>query len=155
MPTPIAAPPPASLQTQSRPGGVPFAPQPPPAATGYNDIPTRSPRIEASGPPLAPQTVQEIIGSLIQHCLARSSPMQRRIVEDSAKRIEALYGQLARGELSPPVMDQVSQMASFIKDSKFDDAHAMHMPLMSGYFSEVGAWILAVKRLLEVARACL
>ena len=82
--------------------------------------------------------------------------MQRRIVEDSFRRIESsLYKQLSANTLSDPVLNQVSQMATLIQSHDYESAHAMHMPLMATHFSEVGPWILAVKRLLEVARTCM
>lgn len=38
--------------------------------------------------------------------------MQRRVVEDSAKRMQALFHQLVNQELSPPVMQLVGEMCS-------------------------------------------
>lgn len=124
--------------------------------TGYNDVPSRPLSTQSKSSLLSSQSIQGIIQSLIDQCLSRSSPMQRRIVEDSFRRIESsLYKQLSANTLSDPVLNQVSQMATLIQSHDYESAHAMHMPLMATHFSEVGPWILAVKRLLEVARTCM
>jgi len=38
--------------------------------------------------------------------------MQRRVVEDSAKRIQALFQQLAAQQLSPPVISTLHQICN-------------------------------------------
>jgi hypothetical protein len=42
-----------------------------------------------------------------------------------------------------------------INNGQFDRAHELHTPLMTSYFAEAGAWVLAAKRLIEVAKICL
>lgn len=42
-----------------------------------------------------------------------------------------------------------------INGGQYDRAHELHTPLMTNYFAEAGAWILAAKRLIEVAKICL
>lgn len=42
-----------------------------------------------------------------------------------------------------------------INRGQYDQAHELHMPLMTNYFTEAGAWVLAAKRLVEVAKICL
>jgi hypothetical protein len=42
-----------------------------------------------------------------------------------------------------------------IANGHYDRAHELHNPLMTSHFGEVGGWILAAKRLIEVAKICL
>lgn len=81
--------------------------------------------------------------------------MQRRIVDDSAKRMGALFTQLMTPELSQPVIDILLEMCNRLRAGQYDRAHELHTPLMTNYFAECGAWILAAKRLIEVAKVTL
>lgn len=42
-----------------------------------------------------------------------------------------------------------------ITSGQYERAFELHTPLMTSYFAETGAWILAAKRLIEVAKMCL
>ena len=82
--------------------------------------------------------------------------MQRRIVEDSLRRIESsLYKQLGANTLSDPVLNQVSQMATLIQSHDYESAHAMHMPLDGNTFLRSGSMDPGREAFLEVARTCL
>ena len=159
------------LQTQafsspaSKPPGDALGPVPR-KMPGYNDVPpSPSPLLSAglrgsgaaaggiSNQPLDPQVIQSTLSGLIEKCAEKASPMQRRIIDDSARRIETLNGQMATpGALSPPTLALLSEMVRKVQVGDWNGAHALHTPLMSAHFSECGNWILAVKRLLEVAR---
>lgn len=41
-----------------------------------------------------------------------------------------------------------------INQRNLDAALELHLPLMTAHFPEVGQWVLAVKRLIEVAKTC-
>lgn len=58
------------------------------------------------------QPIYQTLSNLIALCQSRAMPMQKRIVDDSTKRIQHLFHQLARQELSPPVIDQVHSMCN-------------------------------------------
>ena len=58
------------------------------------------------------QPIYRTFSTLIAQCQERALPMQRRVVEDSAKRMQALFHQLVNQELSPPVMQLVGEMCS-------------------------------------------
>lgn len=81
--------------------------------------------------------------------------MQRRVVEDSAKRMQALFQQLAQKELPLVVLEVLQQMCDAIGRKELDAAQQHVMRMMTTHFSDVGAWILAVKRLVEIAKTCL
>lgn len=81
--------------------------------------------------------------------------MQRRIVDDATKKITILYQQLAKGELGSTVLDLIKEMCNGINSHNFDMALRPVHPLMTRHFTEVGSWILAAKRLLEIAKTCL
>lgn len=80
--------------------------------------------------------------------------MQRRVVEDSAKRMQSLFQQLANQELSSTVIEQLNNMCGLINKKDLDGAQQLVMPMMTSHFGEVGQWILAVKRLVEIAKTC-
>lgn len=81
--------------------------------------------------------------------------MQRRIVDDSAKRMQSLFGQLAAGDLSQPILDTLLEMCNRVRAGQYDRAHELQTPLMTNHFAETGSWVLAAKRLIEVAKVTL
>lgn len=56
--------------------------------------------------------IYQAFNTLISQCQERALPMQRRIVEDSARRMQALFAQLVSNELSPTTLQLVSEMAA-------------------------------------------
>lgn len=84
-------------------------------------------------------------------------PVQRRVLDDSVKRLQHLFHQLAgtaQPALSAHVHAELAKMAQYLSQRDYDAALGLHVPLMSTHFTEVGQWILAVKRLIEVSKTC-
>ena len=66
-------------------------------------------------PSKIPQNLQPIyrtFTTLISQCQERALPMQRRVVEDSARRMQALFHQLAGQELSASVLQILNDMCA-------------------------------------------
>lgn len=58
------------------------------------------------------QPIFQTFTNLIMQCQERALPMQRRVVEDSARRMQTLFHQLVNQELSSPVLQIVNEMCA-------------------------------------------
>ncbi len=134
MPTPTMAPPPTSGPVSPR-----FSQAEP---------------VDPSKIPANSQAIYQAFSTLISFCQQRALPQQRRILEDSIKRLQHLFHQLANQELSPHVHSEMLRMSQLIAQRHYDGVLELQVPLMTAHFTEVGQWILAVKRLIEVAKSC-
>jgi protein transport protein SEC31 len=156
-PAPIQAP---AFQPTPTPQPAPQAPPSVVAASMASPTQPQASSPRALGPvdpaaiPPGSLPIHQTFSQLIAFCQARAVPVQRRIIEDSVKRLQFLFHQLAAGELSPLVHAELERMCQLIGQRNLDAALALHLPLMTAHFTEVGQWILAVKRLIEVAKTC-
>ncbi|KAJ3297995.1 hypothetical protein HK104_011290 [Borealophlyctis nickersoniae] len=75
---------------------------------------------------------------------------QRRMVEDTDKRLESLFERLAAKQLQPPVLAQLLTLANALNARDFPTANATVMSLMTTSFDQEGKWLLGVKRLVEL-----
>lgn len=98
------------------------------------------------------QPVYQSLNRLIGLCMQRSSPTQRRIVDDSLRRLQTLIGQLVNNQLSQSTQQQLLTLAQLLQRQSWDDALAACQTLMSTAFSECGQWIVACKRLIDLGR---
>lgn len=56
--------------------------------------------------------IYKTFSTLISQCQERALPMQRRVVEDSARRMQALFQQLVDQQLSPSVIQILMNMCA-------------------------------------------
>lgn len=73
-------------------------------------------------------------------------------MEDSVKRLQSLIAQLCRQELSQPVTSVLLQISQQLQGRQYDGAAAGCQQLMTNYFNEVGQWIVAARRLIDMAK---
>lgn len=101
-----AAPAPTSAPTPKSPG-IRSSSSPP-----SHDVIVLAGPVDPSRIPSNMQPIYQAFNTLISQCQERALPMQRRIVEDSARRMQSLFAQLVSQELSPAALQLVSEMAS-------------------------------------------
>ena len=96
--------------------------------------------------------IYQAFNALIGFCIQRSTPAQKRVVDDSIKRLQSLIAQLCRQELSMPVTTMLLQIAQQLHARSYDAAAAACQQLMTNNFNEVGQWIVAARRLIDMAK---
>lgn len=163
-PTSMTSPPGVAPQFQAAPPQQPSFPQQqqqqPQQPQQQAPSASTSPKAQQLGPvdpariPPNSQQIYQTFQSLIQFCQQRALPVQRRVVEDSVKRLQFLFHQLANSDLSGHVHAELLRVCPLIQQRQYEAAIEWHVPLMTAHFAEVGQWILAIKRLLDVAKAC-
>ena len=155
--THIAPPVAAEIPLQLNQQMFPKSPTPPSIPkvvppTNYNDPPVIKSKVEGSASQLSNSDIQHYFKALLDTSMMNATPMQKKIIDDSKKRMESLFDQIASSKVSSDVSAKLSQMIGFMQKGQWDKALSLHAPLMSGHFAEVGTWILALKRLIELAR---
>jgi len=154
-PASMTSPPAVASQFQAAPAQQPSFPQQQQAPSASTS-PKAQPLVPVDPARIPPnsQQIYQTFQSLIQFCQQRALPVQRRVVEDSVKRLQFLFHQLANSELSDHVHAELLRVCPLIQQRQYEAAIEWHVPLMTAHFAEVGQWILAIKRLLDVAKAC-
>lgn len=156
-PSALNAMPPHHMMQQSLQQQQPQSTMAPPSTSGPTSPRLSLGPIDPSTIPVNSEPIYQSFNSLISFCQQRAMPVQRRILDDSVKRLQHLFHQLAgttQPPLSPHVHTELARMAQLLSQRQYDAALELHVPLMTTHFTEVGQWILAVKRLIEVAKTC-
>ncbi|KAJ3088294.1 protein transport protein S31 [Quaeritorhiza haematococci] len=87
-------------------------------------------------------TVKEIVAS---------EPQQRRMFEDCEKRLNLLFDQLNNGTVKPEVATKLLELAAALQKTDYTAATKSQMEIMTTHFDVTGLWIVAVKRLINMA----
>ncbi|KAJ3219668.1 hypothetical protein HDU67_010030 [Dinochytrium kinnereticum] len=134
---------------------------------GWNDPPNligvASKKAAAAQPAAAPTpTMSDVDAGMIGSAMvtamtvikqaAAADPSQRRIVDDTDKRLEELLERLGTQSIPNPVMIQLSKVAAAVNSRDIPGASAasVQLTLLSTAHSSEARWILGVKRLIEL-----
>ena len=168
---PIAPPtissPPLPQQPQSQPPPQqlyqhpqPHAPQAPIVQQAQQQpVPEKTPAgkdpnliLDPSKIPTSLMPIYQAFSALMGLCSQRAPPTQKRIIDDASKRMQSLVVQLCRQEFSPPVISALLKISQQIQAKDFNGATEGCQQLMSNNFNEVGLWVMAAKRLVDLAK---
>ncbi|KAI8845507.1 hypothetical protein BC829DRAFT_491647 [Chytridium lagenaria] len=147
---------------------LPQNPAPPPTqAPAFIKTPTRTPQGPSGGihfqgavrgihgwndPPNLIGVVTMVTAMTVIKQAAVVDPSQRRVVEDTDKRLEELLERLGTQSVAGPVMAQLTKVAQAInsRDVPGASAAAVQLSLLATAHSAESRWILGVKRLVEL-----
>ncbi|KAL4435628.1 hypothetical protein ABPG77_002591 [Micractinium sp. CCAP 211/92] len=129
-PTPITAPPPPP-------------PGPPPNITLAN--------ADTSTVPAELRPVVNSITNLYKVCEmgAGGHPGKKREVEDSSKKLGALFWRMNKGEVSQSVASKLLQLCQALDGGDFVTATHLQVSLTTSDWDECSAWLTALKRLIK------
>ncbi|KAJ3183925.1 hypothetical protein HDU87_006043 [Geranomyces variabilis] len=88
----------------------------------------------------------------MDRAMASANPSQKRMLDDTSKRLENLYERLNADLIPPHVLALAVQLATAIGARDFASATAATTTLMTTSFDQEGKWVLGVKRLVEMAQ---
>ncbi|KAI0221686.1 Steroid receptor RNA activator 1 [Lamellibrachia satsuma] len=78
--------------------------------------------------------------------------MQPRVTQEVSKKLDVLFEMWHGGQISYPVKSTMARLATALHRRRCDQAHQLHLALMMDYVSEVAAWMVGIKRLIQEAR---
>ncbi|KAK2186601.1 hypothetical protein NP493_195g07015 [Ridgeia piscesae] len=78
--------------------------------------------------------------------------MQPRVTQEVSKKLDVLFEMWHSGQISYPVKSTMAKLATALHRRRCDQAHQLHLALMMDYVSEVAAWMVGIKRLIQEAR---
>ncbi|KAG0258465.1 hypothetical protein DFQ27_004621 [Actinomortierella ambigua] len=170
---PLAPPPRASGTTAAAPVNLadlpPSAsttPAPPTAPKGdfrnaeilhhWNDPPTKifekkSGADEAAAFDFGP--MKHKLSTLVETCSSKVSAAQKRMFEDTQKRLQALLEQMDKGTVKDRVRLPLGEMIDALWQGNYAGALTIHGKLMQTDFDSEGRWLLGFKRLTDLAQS--
>ncbi|TPX62134.1 hypothetical protein PhCBS80983_g00603 [Powellomyces hirtus] len=82
-----------------------------------------------------------------------TAPQQKRIYDDSEKRISVLYDQLNAEEVPADVVAQMLELVKALEVHDYTTASSIQVDLVTTRFDVTGKWMQVVKRLIGVAES--
>lgn len=79
-------------------------------------------------------------------------PSQRRMWDDTTKRLDFLVDRLNSNAMIPEVNTKALSLIRAISRRDFEKATKLHLVLTTSAFDQEGKWLLGIKRLMDVMR---
>ncbi|KAF9933741.1 protein transport protein S31 [Linnemannia zychae] len=94
--------------------------------------------------------MSETLDRIIKECSANVPAHQKRMFEDTTKRLQSLQEQMRAGTVKERVVAPLSEMIEALSSRSFTQCHAIHAKLMQTEFDSEGKWLLGFKRLIDL-----
>ncbi|KAF9369815.1 hypothetical protein CPC16_004160 [Podila verticillata] len=119
----------------------------------WNDPPTQIFQKKAQGDGAAAHDfgpMKEMLTKVIQECSANVSAPQKKMFEDTTKRLQALLDQMDSNSVKERVVIPLGEMIQALSTRSFTECQAIHAKLMQTDFDSEGKWLLGFKRLIDL-----
>ncbi|KAF9542549.1 hypothetical protein EC957_001842 [Mortierella hygrophila] len=93
--------------------------------------------------------MNETLTRIIKECSANVPAPQKRMFEDTAKRLQSLQEQMQNGTVKERVVVPLGEMIEALSSRSFAQCHTIHAKLMQTEFDSEGKWLLGFKRLID------
>ncbi|KAH7030308.1 hypothetical protein BKA57DRAFT_226484 [Linnemannia elongata] len=94
--------------------------------------------------------MNETLTRIIKECSAHVPAPQKRMFEDTTKRLQSLQEQMQNGTVKERVVVPLGEMIEALSSRSFAQCHAIHAKLMQTEFDSEGKWLLGFKRLIDL-----
>ncbi|KAI3629369.1 hypothetical protein MIR68_012574 [Amoeboaphelidium protococcarum] len=94
----------------------------------------------------------EKLSKALAACKPLASPAQKKILDDTEKRLNSLYDKLNNSAVGESTVKLLMDYVAAVDAKKWTDALAVQQALLTGHASEGTNWIVGLKRLAEVLR---
>ncbi|KAF8923231.1 hypothetical protein EDD21DRAFT_369629 [Dissophora ornata] len=94
--------------------------------------------------------MEEKLTAIIKECSANVPAPQKRMFEDTTKRLQGLQDQMDKGTVKERVVVPLGDMIQALSSRSFTQCHAIHAKLMQTEFESEGKWLLGFKRLIDL-----
>ncbi|ELT91810.1 hypothetical protein CAPTEDRAFT_229286 [Capitella teleta] len=118
-----------------------------PVSTDCNDLQLSIPDFDDDD-----QLYHFVVTRLRRVLLDCSAVLQARVAEEVDRKLTILSQMWKDGKISYPVKSKMAHLSTALHVRKCDMAHQIHLGLMMDYVSEVGPWMVGIKRLIQEAR---
>ncbi|CAO3597332.1 unnamed protein product [Absidia cylindrospora] len=137
-----------------RPGSVSHqsaSPVQPPAKPATPEK-QRHPKGDRSHIPAGQRPIFDILSNEMQRQKQQSTPAQKKMLDDTEKRLNTLFDNMNNGEISDDVGQSMVKLAQAIQARDYAGAHHLQVGLVTTKYGECGAWLVGVKRLIDHAQ---
>ncbi|KAG0232204.1 hypothetical protein BGW42_008328 [Actinomortierella wolfii] len=93
------------------------------------------------------------LSTLIESCSSKVPATQKRMFEDTQKRLQALLEQMDKGTVKERVRAPLGEMIDLLWQGQYAAALTIHTKLMQTDFDSEGRWLLGFKRLTDLAQS--
>lgn len=106
--------------------------------------------------PANAQSIFEILNADMQRVKSRAPANFKSHVIDAEKRLNILFDHLNNEDLlKPDTVDSMSELARALQSRNYDEAHAIHVDIMTNKTDECGNWMVSARALTKFKRPCL
>ncbi|KZT33889.1 hypothetical protein SISSUDRAFT_1053654 [Sistotremastrum suecicum HHB10207 ss-3] len=100
--------------------------------------------------PESSKPIYVVLSGEIERLRQTSAPQQKRIVDDTERRVNALFDALNCSTIPPPVIEQLNSLVQAVQARDREGALAIHMGLLTSASKtqDIGLWMSGVKQLL-------
>ncbi|KAI7885775.1 hypothetical protein K492DRAFT_233927 [Lichtheimia hyalospora FSU 10163] len=145
--SPRAMPPPGPPQATAAPSPPPAKPAAPPAPEKK-----RFPKDDRSHIPQAQLPIYQILSNQLQQARQRSPPSQKRMLDDTERRLNTLFDELNNSEVSDGVAQLMLSLVQALEKRDYDTAQRIQVDLVTTRYEECGSWLVGVKLLIANAK---
>ncbi|KAF9975216.1 hypothetical protein BGZ73_001198 [Actinomortierella ambigua] len=97
--------------------------------------------------------MKQKLSTVIEICSSKVPAAQKRMFEDTQKRLQTLVEQMDKGTVKDRVRLPLGEMIGALWQGNYAGALATHSKLMQTDFDSEGRWLLGFKRLTDLAQA--
>jgi protein transport protein SEC31 len=102
--------------------------------------------------PVMPKQVATTLQRIYAECAKRAvGGLERKKIQDIDRKLGMLLTRMKQGDVSADAIAKLHRLCSELEQHHLPEAHATHTELTREHYDGNSAWIMALKRLLEVA----
>ncbi|KAF7729239.1 protein transport protein S31 [Apophysomyces ossiformis] len=139
--------PPAQVQSPVSPKSA--SPKPAKAAVPEKK---RHPKDDRSHIPTQHRPIHQILLNEFQQARQRAPAGQKKMYDDTERRLGSLFDQLNNSEVSEGVITSMLSLVQALQNRDYDAAQRIQVDLVTTRYDECGSWLVGVKRVIENAK---
>ncbi|KAJ1955157.1 protein transport protein S31, partial [Dispira parvispora] len=89
----------------------------------------------------------------LQQARAATGPAQKRMMDDTEKRLNQLFDLMNNGDLPAKLEEPLLSLARAIQNGDYQQAHQVYLKLIHSNFDSSQRWMMGVKRLVETLKS--
>ncbi|KAG0043017.1 hypothetical protein BGZ83_011932 [Gryganskiella cystojenkinii] len=94
--------------------------------------------------------MKETLAKIVAECATKVHVSQKRMFEDTSKRLHALQEQMDKSTVKESVVGPLGEMIQALSNRSFAQCQVIHAKLMQTEFESEGKWLLGFKRLMDL-----
>ncbi|KAJ1926177.1 protein transport protein S31 [Tieghemiomyces parasiticus] len=142
----------AHTPSASRPG-TPSAAGPGAASSSPANHSGKYPPGDRSHIPDGQKIIFTALTAGLQQARAVAGPTQKRMMDDTEKRLHQLFDLMNGGDLPASLEEPLTALAHALQNRDFNQAHQVYLKLIHSNFDSSQRWMMGVKRLVETLKS--